>query len=207
MVTEAARARRASISATSSGTSSLKGSALNSRDKGTSGLRRPRFLRAAAQIDTAVSRSFRRKPDPWCHAESVFGLVLLTGTSETPSARDLCRTEEVVLPHQRCSSLPRRPLRRVPGRALPRGAGRARRRMFHAGRVEGRAPAAIVVARELQVVAPCSGRNREGSDDYFFSSHAFQKKVNGTERKSPRSSLRTTASSYRSPNLICPTSS
>jgi hypothetical protein len=119
MVTEAARARRASISATSSGTSSLKGSALNSRDKGTSGLRRPRFVRAAAQIDTAVSRSFRRKPDPWCHAESVFGLVLLTGTSETPSARDLCRTEEVVLPHQRCSSLPRRPLRRVPRQRLP----------------------------------------------------------------------------------------
>src|SRR4030095_12472964 len=136
MVTEAARARRASISATSSGTSSLKGSALNSRDKGTSGLRRPRFVRAAAQIDTAVSRSFRRKPDPWCHAESVFGLVLLTGTSETPSARDLCRTEEVVLPHQRCSSLPRPPLRRVPGRALPSGTDRARRRVLHAGRVE-----------------------------------------------------------------------
>jgi len=46
-------------------------------------------------------------------------------------------------------------------------------------------------------------RNQCGSDDYFFSSHAFQKKSmpNGIERKSPRSSLRTTASWYRSPNL------
>jgi hypothetical protein len=35
--------------------------------------------------------------------------------------------------------LPRRPLRRVPRRALPPGAGRARRRVLHAGRVEGRA--------------------------------------------------------------------
>ena len=43
--------------------------------------------------------------------------------------------------------------------------------------------------------------------DYFFSSQAFQKKKNGTERKSPRNSLRTTDSPNRSPNLIRPTSS
>src|SRR5262252_515424 len=41
--------------------------------------------------------------------------------------------------------LPRRPLRRVPRRRLPCGAGRARRRVLHPGRVEGRAPAAIGV--------------------------------------------------------------
>src|SRR5262249_11355605 len=41
--------------------------------------------------------------------------------------------------------LPRRPLHRVPRRALPPGARRARGRMLHAGRVEGRTPAALVV--------------------------------------------------------------
>src|SRR4029450_3671894 len=49
--------------------------------------------------------------------------------------------------------LPRRPLRRVPRRALPRGAARAGRRVLHPGRVERRAPAALVVARELEVEA------------------------------------------------------
>jgi hypothetical protein len=52
--------------------------------------------------------------------------------------------------HQR---LPRRPLRRVPRRAFPRGACRARRRVLHPGRVERRAPAALVIPRELKVVA------------------------------------------------------
>jgi hypothetical protein len=46
-----------------------------------------------------------------------------------------------------------RPLRRVPGRALPRGAGRARGRVLHAGRVERRAPAAFVVLGQLEVEA------------------------------------------------------
>jgi len=41
--------------------------------------------------------------------------------------------------------LPRRPLRRVPRRALPSGAGRARRGMFHARRVEGRPPPSLIV--------------------------------------------------------------
>src|SRR4030095_14121572 len=49
--------------------------------------------------------------------------------------------------------LPRRPLRRVPRRALPRGAGRARGRVLHTGRVEGRAPAALVVLSQLKVKA------------------------------------------------------
>ena len=35
----------------------------------------------------------------------------------------------------------------------PRGAGRSRGRVFHPGRVEGRSPAALVLARELQIVA------------------------------------------------------
>jgi hypothetical protein len=51
------------------------------------------------------------------------------------------------------SALPRRPLRRVPRRALPRGASRARGRVLHSSRVEGRAPAALVVPGELEIVA------------------------------------------------------
>jgi hypothetical protein len=43
--------------------------------------------------------------------------------------------------------------RRMPRRALPAGAGRARRRVPHPSRVEGRSPAAIVVAGELEVEA------------------------------------------------------
>jgi len=48
------------------------------------------------------------------------------------------------------------PLRRVPRRALPPGARRARRRVFHPGRVEGRSPSLLVVPRELKVVALAS---------------------------------------------------
>src|SRR4029453_7989139 len=58
-------------------------------------------------------------------------------------------SSSVLLPH----CLPRGPLHRVPGRSLPSGAGRARRTMLHAGRVEGGVPAALVVARELEVEA------------------------------------------------------
>jgi hypothetical protein len=47
----------------------------------------------------------------------------------------------------------RRPLRRVPRRALPSGAGRARRRVFDAGRVEGRAPTTLIVPGQLEIVA------------------------------------------------------
>src|SRR5262245_39282047 len=45
--------------------------------------------------------------------------------------------------------LPRRPLRRVPWRRLPSSAGRARGRVLHSGRVEGRPPPALVIAGEL----------------------------------------------------------
>src|SRR4030095_7766708 len=55
----------------------------------------------------------------------------------------------------------RRPLRRVPWRALPGGAGRARGRMFHPSRVERRLPAALVGARELEVVALVSHAGRD----------------------------------------------
>src|SRR5262249_27245216 len=49
--------------------------------------------------------------------------------------------------------LPRRSLRCVPRRALPRGAGRACGRVLHAGPVEGRTPAALLVLCQLQVEA------------------------------------------------------
>ena len=42
---------------------------------------------------------------------------------------------------------------RVPRCAFPRGAGRARRAMLHAGRVERRAPATVVILRQLEVEA------------------------------------------------------
>jgi len=45
--------------------------------------------------------------------------------------------------------LPRRALRRLPRRALLRGAGCARRAVLHPRRVERRAPAALVVLRQL----------------------------------------------------------
>jgi hypothetical protein len=41
----------------------------------------------------------------------------------------------------------------MPRRALPSGAGRARGRVLHPGRVEGRSPEAFVVPRELEIVA------------------------------------------------------
>ena len=41
----------------------------------------------------------------------------------------------------------------MPRRALPAGADRTRRGVLHAGRVEGRAPALLVVARELEILA------------------------------------------------------
>src|SRR5437660_1906227 len=51
--------------------------------------------------------------------------------------------------HQR---LPRRALRRVPRRALPTRTRRARGRVLHPRRVEGGAPALLVIPRELKVV-------------------------------------------------------
>src|SRR5262249_59697558 len=57
--------------------------------------------------------------------------------------------------------------------------------------------------------AEVSSRSHFCANYYFFSSQAFQKKgvMNVAERKSPRSSLRTTSMPKRSPNLIWPTSS
>src|SRR5207244_4092598 len=60
--------------------------------------------------------------------------------------------------------LPRRPLRRVPRRALPSGAGRARRRVLHARRVERLAPALLVVARELKIEALARHADGDVSD-------------------------------------------
>jgi hypothetical protein len=48
--------------------------------------------------------------------------------------------------------LPRGPLRRLPRRALSWGPSCARERVLHPARVERRAPAPLVVARELKVV-------------------------------------------------------
>src|SRR4029453_17341551 len=56
------------------------------------------------------------------------------------------------------------PRRRVPRRALPRGARRARRRVLHAGRVEGGSPAVLVAARELKVVALMRHPDRDPAD-------------------------------------------
>jgi hypothetical protein len=42
---------------------------------------------------------------------------------------------------------------RMPRRRLPAGARRARRRVLHPGRVEGRAPPALVVLSQLEVEA------------------------------------------------------
>src|SRR5262249_45901358 len=69
-------------------------------------------------------------------------IALATLTPLTKEAIEVC-----------ASSAPRRPLRRVPGRRLPASARRARRAVLHAGRVEGRSPAALVIPRELQVEA------------------------------------------------------
>jgi hypothetical protein len=60
--------------------------------------------------------------------------------------------------------LPRRPLRRVPRRALPSGARRARRRVLHPGRVERGPPAALVVPRELKVETLTCHPDRYGSN-------------------------------------------
>jgi hypothetical protein len=45
---------------------------------------------------------------------------------------------------------------RAPRRALPSGSRRVRGRVLHAGRVEGRAPALLVVSRELEVAPWCA---------------------------------------------------
>src|SRR5215831_11882859 len=50
----------------------------------------------------------------------------------------------------------------VSGRAFPRGAGRARRRVHHPGRVERRAPAALVVLRQVRSAE--SARSYEGME-------------------------------------------
>src|SRR5438105_10513506 len=50
------------------------------------------------------------------------------------------------------SALPRRALRRVPRRALPSRARRAGKGVLHSRRVEGGAPALLVVPRELKVI-------------------------------------------------------
>src|SRR6516162_5754135 len=71
-----------------------------------------------------------------------------------PPARSWCLTERD----------PRRDLHGVPRCAFPRGAGRARWRMLHAGGVEGRAPAALVVARELEVEALVGHADGDTSD-------------------------------------------
>jgi hypothetical protein len=71
---------------------------------------------------------------------------------------------------------PRRPLRRVPRRRLPSSAGRARRRVLHPSRVEGRAPAALVVAGQLEIVAlarHADGNVPDASPPFRFGSRAL----------------------------------
>src|SRR5207249_2016346 len=52
----------------------------------------------------------------------------------------------------------------VPRRALPTGTGRARRRMLHSGRGEGRALAPLVIPGQLKVVALPSHTDGDVSD-------------------------------------------
>src|SRR4029450_1263538 len=59
---------------------------------------------------------------------------------------------------------PRRPLCRVPRRALPSGPTCARGRVLHPRRVERRAPAALVIPRELEVVALSRHADGDPSD-------------------------------------------
>src|SRR4029453_12020842 len=65
---------------------------------------------------------------------------------------------------ERVQCLPLRPPRRVPRPALPSGAGRARGRVLHAGGVEGRAPAALVVLSQLEVKALAVHPDRDPPD-------------------------------------------
>ena len=69
------------------------------------------------------------------------------GTRRAP--RQLRSTHALSLPQR----LPRRPRRREPRRALPSGARRARRRVLHAGCVEGSSPTPVIVLSQLWVVS------------------------------------------------------
>src|SRR5215467_7163063 len=57
-----------------------------------------------------------------------------------------------------------RALRGAPRSPLPRGARRARRRVLHARRVEGRAPALVVILSQLQVAALAMHTHRNAPD-------------------------------------------
>src|SRR5207253_2813671 len=60
--------------------------------------------------------------------------------------------------------LPGGPLGRVPRCAFPAGPDRAGRGVLHAGRVEGGAPALLVIAGELEVVALAGHPDRDPAD-------------------------------------------
>src|SRR5215510_14319777 len=60
--------------------------------------------------------------------------------------------------------LPRSALSRMPRCAFPAGARRAGRRVLRAGRVERRAPAAVVVLSQLEVVALAMHAHRDATD-------------------------------------------
>src|SRR5262245_61172192 len=97
---------------------------------------------AMATDAIATSRaSFRRSVGRWCTGRSGF--------------------RRLVHPSQR---IPHCTLDRLPRRACPSSARRARRRVLHSGRVEGRPPAALVIPRELKVVALVSHADRDPPD-------------------------------------------
>src|SRR6266850_5715195 len=94
-------------------------------------------------------------PDPLTAVaiSPISGINIKAKTNGTKSVEIKSRTKNLAIsagPSQRVS---RRTLHRAPGRRLPRRAGGARRRVLHPGRVKRRAPAALGVARELEVVA------------------------------------------------------
>jgi hypothetical protein len=72
----------------------------------------------------------------------------------------ICLSASVGLPER----ITRRHLDRVPRRRLECGAGRARRRMFHAGHVKAGAPAALVVLGQLQIEALAVHPDRDVAD-------------------------------------------
>src|SRR2546425_2842065 len=76
-------------------------------------------------------------------------------TSRFPIINGLLRAPDVAAPRASLDSpsqcVAGWALHRTPGRRLPGGARRARRRVLHPGRVERRAPAAPVVLSQLKV--------------------------------------------------------
>ena len=107
--------------------------------------------------DAAAPRRNQRWRDGLgvCPAWSAAILCCVDRRAALPHIRDTPRDDAGVgsfLPHPP-QRLPPRPLRRVPGRALPSSPRGAGGRVLHPRRIEGRPPSLLVVPRELEIVA------------------------------------------------------